>query len=454
MMGDLIYSVGGFLVALGILVTFHEYGHFWVARRLGVKVLRFSVGFGRPLWRRRARDGVEYVVAALPLGGYVKMLDETEGEVPPAERHRAFNRQPLYKRSLIVAAGPAANFLFAVLAYWVVFLVGVEGVKPVVGHVVAGSLAEAAGFRRGDLLVAVDGRPVRSWSEPRMELFERALNQEAVPFTVRTADGRLETRVLDFSRLPAREIDSAFLERAVGLIGYLPEFPPVAGAVQPGSPAAAAGLAPGDRILAVDGRPVASWQEVVEAVRAAPGRALVLQVQRGGETRELTVVPEAVAADGGAIGRIGVQVAPVPVPPEMRVRLTYGPLEALGRALHSTWLMSALTVRMLYKMLLLEVSVKNISGPLTIAQYAGHSAQLGLDRFLLFLALVSVSLGVLNLLPIPVLDGGHLLYHAVEAVRGAPLSQEVMLWGQQIGILLLIGLMGLAFYNDLLRLLQ
>jgi len=454
-MTEILYSAVGFIVALSILVTIHEFGHFWVARRLGVKVLRFSVGFGRPLWIRHGKqDNTEYAIAAIPLGGYVKMLDENEAEVPEAERHRAFNRQSLFKRSLIVVAGPAANFLFAILAYWVVTMVGVEGLRPVVGQVQPASIAAAAGFKAGDELESVDGRPIRSWNEQRMYLFNRALGQDPVRFMVRSLDGGMHERVLDFSQMPVSQVDAVFLERGAGLIGYLPPLEPVVGEVQPGSPAEQAGLVAGDRLLWLDRQAVQRWEQVVQYVQARPEQAIALRVERDGALLDLSVTPETVTTAAGPAGRIGVLVQAPDIPPDMLVHLDYGPLEGLWRGIENTWLTSALTLRMLGKMLTLEVSTENLSGPLTIAQYAGQSARIGVDRFLLFLALVSISLGIINLLPIPVLDGGHLLYHLAEAIRRGPLPREVMLWGQQIGILLLIGLMGLAFYNDIIRLIQ
>lgn len=453
-MTGILYSVVGFVVALGILVTVHEFGHFWVARRVGVKVLRFSIGFGRPLWRRLAKDGTEYVIAAVPLGGYVKMLDENEGEVDAAEQDRAFNRQPVYKRTLVVLAGPGANFLFAVLAYWLVFVIGMSGVQPVVGGVAKGSLAQESGFQVGDRVLKVDGQPTQSWDEYRMYLFNRALSGATVRFEVRDADGAVRERDLDFSHLPIRRLDTGFLENAVGLSVKLPPIPAKVGQVTPGSPAARAGLVKGDRVTAANGKPVADWKTLVEIIKARPGKPTPLKLQRGDTVVSTTVVPEPVTADGRTFGRIGVAASPFELPPSVRTTVRFGPLAALWRGAENTYLMTSLTVRMLVRMVELKVSAKNISGPLTIAQYAGESAQVGFVPFLLFLAVVSVSLGVLNLLPVPILDGGHLLYYVVEVVRGGPLPNQVMLWGQQIGILLLVGLMGLAFYNDLARLLH
>ncbi|MDH3637116.1 MAG: RIP metalloprotease RseP [Gammaproteobacteria bacterium] len=450
-----LYSVVGFVVALGILITVHEFGHYWVAKRLGVKVLRFSIGFGRPLWvRRGGADDTEYVVAALPLGGYVKMLDENEEAVAEAEQHRAFNRQALWKRTAIVLAGPLFNFLFAILAYWLVFVGGIEGVKPVVGKVVEESIAAQGGFKVGDEIVSINQRPNRSWDENRLYLFNQAFQRRPVSVEVKDSEGVAHHRVLDLSQLSLREIDAGLVERGIGLIGYIPEIPAVVGGVQPDSPASSVGLRVGDRILKIDATPVADWRDLVEQVRDRPGQPIRLVVERDGDEVSLSMILERVSADGGEYGRIGIQPPPLELPDHMRVRVDYGPLEALGRGIENTWVMSALTLNMLVKIVQLEVSAKNISGPLTIAQYAGQTVRIGLDRFVLFLAIVSISLGVLNLLPIPVLDGGHLLYYLIEAVTGGPVSKQVLMWGQQIGLVVLFALMSLAFYNDIVRLLE
>ncbi len=454
-MSELAYSIGGFLVALGILVTVHEFGHYWVARRLGVKVLKFSIGFGKTLWSWRAgKDGTEYVLALIPLGGYVKMLDENEGEVAPAEAHRAFNRQSLMRRSLIVLAGPAFNFLFAILAYWLVFMSGIESIKPVVGKVAAGSIAERAGFQAGDEFLTLDGRPVQSWDEHRLYLFNQALARASVRVTVREAAGPVRERELNLGALSLADLDAGLLEKGLGLQPYFPEVPPVVGYVDERSPAGRAGVQIGDRVVAIDGTPVSTWTALVQYVSARAGQPLRLVLDRAGQQLAVELVVESVTRGEKTAGRIGIGAKLPEYPPEMRVTVRYTPLVALGRGVENTWVMSALTLKMLAKMLRLEVSVKNISGPITIAQYAGHSARIGVDQFVLFLAIVSISLGVLNLLPVPVLDGGHLLYHLGEAVYGGPLPKQVMLVGQQIGILLLLALMGLAFYNDLARLLQ
>jgi regulator of sigma E protease len=452
-MTEFIYSLIGFVVAVGILVTVHEFGHFWVARRLGVKVLRFSVGFGKPLYTRRAGpDQTEYVLAALPLGGYVKMLDETEGEVPERERARAFNRQPVWKRALIVLAGPGFNFLFAIFAYWLVYLGGTEGLKPVIGRVVEGSVAEQAGLHAGEEIVSVDGRPNRSWDEHRLYLLDRMLAGARVALAVRDTQGQVSTREIDLSRVSASQADARLLERGIGLYGYLPEPSPVIGGVMSGGPAQSVGLQAGDRVLEVDGVVTQGWADLVREIRARPGRSVSLKIERAGEIFQRELITEKAEANGQPFGRIGVEPQRVEIPEELRVKLRDGPFAALSRATEETWRMSAVTLKMLFRMLKLEVSSENISGPLTIAQYAGQSARIGLDSFLMFLGVISISLGVLNLLPVPVLDGGHLLYYAAEAIRGRPLPQRVLEWGQQFGIAILVALMALALYNDAVRL--
>ncbi|HEX9811711.1 MAG TPA: RIP metalloprotease RseP [Burkholderiales bacterium] len=448
---DILFYAVTFIVALGVLIVVHEFGHFWVARRCGVKVLRFSVGFGRPLWRRAfGADRTEVVVAAIPLGGYVKMLDEAEAPVPAAELARAFNRQKVWKRAAIVVAGPAFNFLFAILAYWAVFVVGIDGIRPVVGKVTPDSIAARAGFEAGDEILAIDGQAVQSWGQRRLYLFRRALDRAVVDVEVRDWQQQTHVRRLDLTTLPSAAVDASLLERGIGLFGYLPEISPVVGGIEDG-PARSAGLQIGDRFVSIDGRPIRGWDEVVTSISARPGQPTTIVVERDGARRTFQVTPASVTHGERTIGRINIRPQVDDIPAQMLTRVRFGPIAAFGEAFQNTWAMTALTFQMLYRMVTLEVSSKNISGPITIAQYAGQSAKIGGTQFVLFLAVISISLAVLNLLPIPVLDGGHLLYYVIEIVKGSPVSERVMVLGQQVGIALLAGLMVLAFYNDLTR---
>ncbi len=453
-MTSFLFTVASFLVALGVLITVHEFGHFWVARRLGVKVLRFSIGFGKPLWKRTGRiDGTEYVIAALPLGGYVKMLDEREEPVAKTELHRAFNRKSLPVRSAIVAAGPIANFLFALFAYWLVFVSGETGLRPLVGKVAESSVAAAAGFRPGDELMTVGGRATPTWEAAVYAFLAESLDDEDLAVRVRSAGEPERLLQLPAERMPGLAEDGRILE-TIGLSPLRPRVAPVIGELLPGEPAQQAGLLPGDEILSADGVPLEDWSAWVEYVQARPGTPIRIELLRGGASLTLIITPARILTDDGAIGRIG---ASVQVDPELyasyRTEIRYGPVRALGAAAQRSWDLSVLMLRMLGRMLIGEVSVKNLSGPITIADSAGKSASYGWVHFLKFLAVVSLSLGVLNLLPIPVLDGGHLLFFLIEAVKGSPLSERAMAHAQQFGLLILLALMSLAFYLDILRLL-
>ena len=445
-MSSFAYSLFGFLAAIAILVAVHEYGHFQVARKLGVKVLKFSIGFGRPLfaWRRKD-DPTEYCVGLIPLGGYVKMLDEREGEVAPEERTMAFNRQSLGARSAIVVAGPAYNFLFAIFAIWLVFVAGSDGIAPVVGEVTENSTAEVAGFRAGDRIAGVDGRRVSTWGQHQFYLLHQAMKGNAVDFEVIGAEGVRRNLNVDFAGLEQRAIGSRAITAHIGL---RPPAPPAeVFQLVPDSPAAAAGLQKGDRIIAIDGQPVAHWNDLVARVSARPGQILSLLVGRGQTEIAVSLTTDRLSVDGREYGRIGLYR-----PPLTSVRLRYGPLAAIPASLDYNWRMSVVTLRSIGRMLSARMSSDNLSGPITIARLAGHTVASGYADFLKFLAIISISLGLLNLLPIPLLDGGHLLYFAVEAVKGSPPSEQFLLRGQQIGIVLLVLLMSVAFYNDIMRL--
>jgi regulator of sigma E protease len=451
---SLLHTIASFVVALGLLIVVHELGHYIVARWCGVKVLRFSVGFGRALFARRlGPDQTEWVIAAVPLGGYVKMVDEREGDVAPGDLPRAFNRQSVWRRFAIVVAGPVANFLLAIALYWFLFMSGVQEAKPIVAAPEAGTVAAQAGLRAGDTIRAINDEPVAGWQDVRWRLLQLALDRKQARIEVADGRGAIDWRTLDLSRVAADEVEGDLLAK-LGLRLYRPELPPVIGQVIAGSVAARAGLAAGDRVMAVSGERVPSWEALVAKVRASPGRALVLEVEREGATRRFEVVPEGVTQGAETIGRIG--AAPRVDQAALKAyyfEIRYGPVEAATKAVARTWEMSIFSLRMLGKMLLGEVSWRNLSGPVTIADYAGQSASLGLAPYLAFLALISISLGVLNLLPIPLLDGGHLMYYTIEVLKGSPVSERVMEIGQRAGLAVLLFLMAFAFYNDINRLL-
>ncbi|PXX66230.1 site-2 protease. Metallo peptidase. MEROPS family M50B [Pseudomonas sp. LAMO17WK12:I10] len=447
-----LYMIVGTLIALGVLVTFHEFGHFWVARRCGVKVLRFSVGFGMPLLRWHDRQGTEFVIAAIPLGGYVKMLDEREGEVPVDQLDQSFNRKSVRQRIAIVAAGPVANFLLALVFFWGLAMLGTEQVRPVIGSVEAGSIAAKAGLSSGQEIVAIDGEPTVGWSAVNLQLVRRLGESGTLQLLVReqgsTADSPREL-VLDNWLKGTDEPDPI---RSLGIRPWRPELAPVLAELDPKGPAQAAGLKTGDRLLALDGQALTDWQQVVDWVRVRPDTKIVLRVERDGAQIDVPVTLAARGKEKVASGYLGAGVKAVDWPPEMLREVSYGPLAAIGEGARRTWTMSVLTLDSLKKMLFGELSVKNLSGPITIAKVAGASAQSGVADFLNFLAYLSISLGVLNLLPIPVLDGGHLLFYLIEWARGRPLSDRVQGWGIQIGISLVVGVMLLALVNDLGRL--
>lgn len=447
-----LYMIVGTLVALGVLVTFHEFGHFWVARRCGVKVLRFSVGFGMPLLRWHDRRGTEFVIAAIPLGGYVKMLDEREGEVPADQLDQSFNRKTVRQRIAIVAAGPIANFLLAMVFFWVLAMMGSQQVRPVIGAVEADSIAAKAGLVAGQEIVAIDGEPTTGWGAVNLQLVRRLGESGTVKVVVREQDSTAETPrelALDQWLKGADEPDPI---KSLGIRPWRPSLPPVLAELDPKGPAQAAGLKTGDRLLALDGQALGDWQQVVDLVRVRPDTKIVLKVERDGAQIDVPVTLAVRGEAKAAGGYLGAGVKGVEWPPSMVREISFGPLEAIGEGARRTWTMSVLTLDSLKKMLFGELSVKNLSGPITIAKVAGASAQSGVADFLNFLAYLSISLGVLNLLPIPVLDGGHLLFYLVEWARGRPLSDRVQGWGIQIGISLVVGVMLLALVNDLGRL--
>jgi regulator of sigma E protease len=440
-----------FVVAVGLLVTVHEFGHFWVARRLGFKVLRFSVGFGRPLLRRVAgADQVEYVLAAIPLGGYVKMLDEREGPVAPAELSRSFTRRPPWQRITVLLAGPAFNILFAILVLWGMYWVGgITELQPRVGEVLPNSIAAHAGLKSGDDIRAIDGTPVTGPRDVIFGLLDAVSGRGDTTLSVRSADGAL--REVHFSVPDAAErrhlTEPTELFRGLGFEFWSPPDG-VVGQITPNGAAARAGLEPGDRIVSIDGAPVKGFEDIVRLVSARPDSDLQLTYSRDGAQHSVRLHTSAEShLFGKAIGRIGVGVYPA----NMQLHTDLGPGQALGYAVHEAWSMTEIQARMFYRMVLGRVSLKNLSGPLSIAQFAGESAQAGVASFLSFLVLISLSLGFLNLLPIPILDGGQILFQLAEWLKGGPLSERAQAWGQQVGIALLIVLMGVALYNDIAR---
>lgn len=442
-----------FVGAIALLVVFHEFGHYWVARRCGVKVLRFSLGFGNVIYSKRfANSDTEWVISTIPLGGYVKMVDEREEEVAPEDLPYAFNRKPVLQRMAIVVAGPLANFLLAIVLYWALFIHGVPGLKPELGDVPPGTPAAIAQMQAGETILSINGEPVPSWQELHWQLLELALNQGEVKIEAQNAGGTPLTHLLDMSGLEAKDLDGDFLGK-LGMYLYQPVVLPVIGDVVKGSVAQRAGLQKDDHILRANGAAMQRWMDVVEVIRAHPEQAVQLDVQRGAFTLSITVIPQAVTESGKTSGKIGAG----PKIDEaawqaMLTEVSYGPLDALTQSLRKTWETSAISLQMMGKMVMGEVSMKNLSGPITIADYAGQSAKMGVVAYLSFLALISISLGVLNLLPIPLLDGGHLLYYVAELVKGSPATEMAWEIGQKIGIALLGTLMVFAVYNDINRL--
>jgi regulator of sigma E protease len=442
-----------FLVAIGVLVAIHEFGHFWMARRLGIRVVRFSVGFGRMLWRRQAADGTEYALSAIPLGGYVKLLDEREGPVAPEHLSQAYNRQPVWRRVTVLLAGPAANFLFAVCAYWLLFVVGVPALKPVIGEVEPGSIAARAGLRDGDEIVRVGAHRTPTRETAVIAILDGLMKERPIELALARADGSTSETALRIEGSTRGLTEPGALLPGLGFDFWYPTVPPVVGNVLPDSAAERAGLKAGDRIVAIDGQPVADFPGLVQRVQPNPARTLEFTVERQGDRITLPIEVQSQREGDRMVGRIGVQpVAGAAAPEEMRTAERYGVLESLPRAAAKTWSMSVLTLRMLWNVVTGDVSVKNLSGPINIAEYAGFSLQQGALAFLSFLAIVSVSLFVLNLLPIPILDGGQIVFQLAELAKGSPLSERAQAVGQQIGLFLLLVLMSFAFYNDLSRL--
>ncbi|GLP96715.1 sigma E protease regulator RseP [Paraferrimonas sedimenticola] len=448
----ILWNLGAFIVALGILIAIHEYGHFWVARRCGVKVERFSIGFGKTLWRKVGDDGCEYVIAAIPLGGYVKMLDERVEEVPEELKDQAFNRKSVWARSAIVAAGPLANFVFAVVAYYLMLVMGLPSIKPVIAGVQDNTPAAVIQVDQPQQITAVGGREVRNWEEAQMAIIGH-IGAPQIQFTVQPLQGGASNQYTLDSRNWKFDPETESPIRSLGLTPYTPTVSTEVAVVMDGGAAANAGLQQGDVLLSVNGDAIESWESFVEIVQRSAGIPLALQIERAGQKLDVSVMPETVTDRQGKVtGRIGLSPVAESWPESMQIVLQYGPLEAIGAALDKTGQMIGLTFSMLGKLVTGDIGLNNLSGPISIAQGAGNSAGYGLVYFLGFLALISVNLGIINLLPLPVLDGGHLLYNLIEMVTGKPVPEQVQEIGFRIGAATLLLVMGFAIFNDIARL--
>lgn len=457
-MQSFLLSLVAFIIAIGILVTIHEFGHYWVARKMGVKVLRFSIGFGKPLWKKVAgADETEYVLAAIPLGGYVKMLDEREGDVPDEELDRAFNRKSVWARIAIVLAGPVANLILAVFLYWLIFIVGITGIAPIVGEPLAKSPAADAGFLEGDRITHISDKATPTWDTVYVGILDGIVDSSSnsLDITVLTDGGGTEKRSLaiDSRELLSGKDDIVY---KLGLQRWWPDVEPVIGGVVPGGAAEAAGLLAGDRIITSDGQSIQNWSDWVRLIRASPEKTLQIELQRDSQTLTLELTPGIKQLDTTTIGYIGARETQSQqvIDEKLRTVERYSPGVAVGMAFQRTWDMISVSLGMIGKLFTGEASLKNtVSGPISIAQFAGQSVSVGIDHYLNFIALVSISLGIFNLFPVPMLDGGHLLYYAVEIVTRKPVSEKIQLMGQQVGLLLLAGLMIFVFYQDILRVL-
>lgn len=459
-------SLGGFLLTIGILVAFHEYGHFWMARRLGVKVLTYSLGFGKALWStKRGADQIEYRLSMLPLGGYVKMLDEREGPVDPAEQHRAFNRQPIWKRFLIVLAGPVANILLALVLWMAMFMVGVPGVLPKVGVLPADSILAQSGLKDGDVITQVGGTVIRSLSDLRLAILEGGVEGIRVPMQYEH-QGAVQVGTLDLTNLHplSGSVDGKPRDvlKEVGYRLWSPAGLAVIHSLLPDSPAAHAGLKPGDQILSVNGQPYRDPAALIKVIGHSAGESLNLQIERGHQTLSIKVTPHAVQNGGKTVGRMGAEIGLAPAAlkrlqdsgTHLLILERFSPLKAMSLSLERSWAMTALTFQVFGGLITGKASLSNLSGPVAIAEFAGQSLLIGFSTFLGFLALVSLSLAIMNLLPVPLLDGGHLVMYIAEAVRGKAASPQIEAVATRIGLFFLVSLMAVAFYNDIARLMH
>lgn len=451
MMG-ILWNLGAFLLALGILIAVHEFGHFWVARRCGVFVERFSIGFGKSLWRKIGKDGTEYTLAMIPLGGYVKMLDGRVDDVPEERKHQAFNNKALWQRSAIVAAGPLANFVFAIFAYWVVYLIGVPAVRPVIGEVAPQSIAAEAGISNGMELKSISGIKTADWESVNMAMISHIGDKEMVISVIEPGTEYEVQRTLDLTDWSFDPEQERVLT-SLGIAPYSPAITLVISQLVDDGAAITAGLRLNDEIVAINAEPITEWQQVVDAIRSHPLQTLDIEVLRDGEPVKLTLTPNAKEQrDGEVIGYAGFAPKVEPWPESYRINLQFGPVEAVGKAAEKTWQLVTLTFDMVTKLVTGDVAIKNLSGPISIAKGAGMTADYGVVYFLGFLALISVNLGIVNLLPLPVLDGGHLMFFAIEAVTRRPVSERVQDIGYRVGSAILVALMAVALFNDFTRL--
>jgi regulator of sigma E protease len=454
---EVLIAIPAFIVAIGILVAVHEFGHFWVARRLGIKVLRFSIGFGKPLWQKvSGKDQVEYVVAAIPLGGYVKLLDEREGNVPAEELPRAFNRQPVWKRVAVLLAGPIFNLIFAVFLYWVLFIAGVPALRPIIGDVAPDSIASRAGLRYEDQIIGVAGKPTETLEEATLGILEDLTDDGVIQMRVRGVDGGERDLSLDSGNRSRELTQPEALLPGLGFDIWQPKVPAVIATVMPDTAASRAGLKVGDEILKVDDQPIADFSQLVAQVKPNPGRNVTLEIRRDGEITALPLTIGESNTGGRRVGLIGITPVNKPIETgrtaqDMLTLQKYGVMAAVGAAATKTWDTSLFTLRIVGRIVTGNVSLKAISGPISIAETTGFAVRQGWRTYLSTLALISISLGVLNLLPIPILDGGQIVYQLAELVKGRPVSERAQLLGQQIGIAMLILMMSLAFYNDIAR---
>jgi len=450
-MDNIFYTLPAFIFTIALLVAIHEFGHFWVARKLDVKVLRFSIGFGKPLFSFTGKkDNTEFVIASIPLGGYVKMLDEREGEVAKSEYHREFNQKSVFSRFAIVFAGPFINFVFAVFAFWLMFVIGVQGVIPIMGQMDRQSLAWESGLRDGDRIARVNGKETPTFSSVYEQLLGSFIARE--PAEIQLSDQRRLTLHLEKIE---KEIEPSQLKEVIGLSVKFPHEDVLIGEVNADSPAFSAGIQAGDQVLAIDDKEIVHWRDLVRSVINKPDKKINIKVLRNGKVIIFSVIIGHFKQGSKTIGRIGVRPQAVtPLPESMFTQHRYGVFSAIPKSIEKTWDLSVLTITMLGKIIIGEASVKNISGPITIAEVAGQSVQMGWESFIRFLAIVSLSLGVINLLPIPMLDGGHLFFYLVEMIKGSPVSESMQEFGVKVGIMLLAILMSVALYNDFIRLLD